>query len=29
MAEAARGLAVTDAARRVADLCLQAEGRRA
>jgi UDP-N-acetylglucosamine--N-acetylmuramyl-(pentapeptide) pyrophosphoryl-undecaprenol N-acetylglucosamine transferase len=29
MAEAARGLAVTDAARRVAELCLQAEGRRA
>jgi UDP-N-acetylglucosamine--N-acetylmuramyl-(pentapeptide) pyrophosphoryl-undecaprenol N-acetylglucosamine transferase len=29
MAEAARALAVTDAARRVADLCLQAEGGRA
>jgi len=29
MAEAARSLAVTDAARRVADLCLQAEGGRA
>ena len=29
MAEAARSLAVTDAADRVADLCLQAEGRRA
>jgi UDP-N-acetylglucosamine--N-acetylmuramyl-(pentapeptide) pyrophosphoryl-undecaprenol N-acetylglucosamine transferase len=29
MAEAARGLAVTDAARRVADLCLEAEGGRA
>lgn len=29
MAEAARALAVTDAARRVADLCLLAEGRRA
>jgi UDP-N-acetylglucosamine--N-acetylmuramyl-(pentapeptide) pyrophosphoryl-undecaprenol N-acetylglucosamine transferase len=28
MADAARGLAVTDAARRVADLCLQAEGGR-
>jgi UDP-N-acetylglucosamine--N-acetylmuramyl-(pentapeptide) pyrophosphoryl-undecaprenol N-acetylglucosamine transferase len=29
MAEAARALAVTDAARRVADLCLQADGGRA
>ena len=29
MAEAARALAVTDAARRVADLCLEAEGGRA
>jgi len=28
MAEAARALAVTDAARRVADLCLEAEGGR-
>jgi UDP-N-acetylglucosamine--N-acetylmuramyl-(pentapeptide) pyrophosphoryl-undecaprenol N-acetylglucosamine transferase len=28
MAESARGLAVTDAARRVADLCLLAEGGR-
>jgi UDP-N-acetylglucosamine--N-acetylmuramyl-(pentapeptide) pyrophosphoryl-undecaprenol N-acetylglucosamine transferase len=29
MAEAARGLAVTDAAERVAALCLEAEGARA